>query len=183
MDNIMNCNKSMGFTEAISSGWTNKWNFTGKASRSEFWWNTALLFVSLLGAEMFSIIFAGLLSMVIPSLPMPESVWIFMGVVTVILGVCFCGLLSRRMNDTRHSPVPGIALVVLTPFALIGVLFLLVVMFPHIADLGVKFTWQELVADWQMMSIIMGSSLVCAIYVALLVYVTPLLFKKGVDEK
>jgi len=173
----------MGFTEAISSGWTNKWNFTGKASRSEFWWNTALLFVSLLGAEMFSIIFAGLLSMVIPSLPMPESVWALMGVVTVILGVCFCGLVSRRMNDTCHSSVPGIVLVVLTPFALVGVLSLLVVMFPHIVDADVNFTWQELVADWQVMSIIIGSSFVCIVYVALLVYVTPLLFKKGVVEK
>ena len=179
----MNCNKSMGFTEAISSGWTNKWNFTGKASRSEFWWNTTLLAVSMFLMETFAIVFIGLLSIAIPSLPMPESVWAFMCVVTVILGVCFCGLLSRRMNDTRHSPVLGIVLVVLTPFALVGVLSLLVVMFPHIVDADVNFTWQELVADWQVMSIIMGSSLVCAIYVALLVYVTPLLFKKGVDEK
>lgn len=178
----MRSKKTMTFCEAIASGWRNKWNYAGRASRAEFWWNTFALAVSAIALDMAVIIIVGLLAMSYPVLPMPESDWYVMGAIGAVLVVMFCALLSRRLHDTGHSNKAGIALVALTPMAVAGSLVVAIMLFPQIVDEESYDFWHEMAEDWRVALLFGGSMIVCIAYLLLLVYVVPLLFKEGVTD-
>lgn len=174
--------KTMGPVEAIISGWKNKWNFAGRASRAEFWWNTLVLLILGFVIGMVVIISIGLLSLSVPTLPMPETVWYVMGVLCVLLTVVFTALLSRRLHDAGHSNKCGIALVVLTPLAVVCSFFTTVMFFPEVVEPDSEFAWSDLLKEWDTAFIFGGSFAVCVGYLLLLAYVVPLIFKKGVVD-
>ena len=149
MNAKMKSYKTMGFTEAIAMGWRNKWNFEGRASRAEFWWNTFALAVSAIALDMAVIIIVGLLAMSYPVLPMPESDWYVMGAIGALLAVLFCALVSRRMHDVGHSNKAGIALVVLTPLAVVGAFIVTIMSFPQIVGEESYDFWHEMAEDWK----------------------------------
>ena len=163
---------------SLTLGWKNKWNYSGNASRSEFLWNTLALTIVFFVVNFFAIIGIGLLSIAIPALPIRESVWIVMTATFLVLAVIFCGLLSRRLQDTGHNRWYGIALVCLSPLATIATILFTVILFPTIVDDGAVFAWGDLLEDWKVAFMFVFSTLIIIAYAYLLVRVVPLLFKK-----
>lgn len=165
---------------SLALGWKNKWIFSGNASRSEFWWSTLALVISFFVLNFFTLIGVGLLSMVIPTLPIRESAWIVMTATSIVMAVIFCGLISRRLQDTGHNRWYGITLVCLLPLVAIAALLITVILFPTIVDDGVVNTWSDLIENWKVAFMFSFSTLIIIAYAYLLIRVVPLLFKKTV---
>lgn len=165
---------------SLTLGWKNKWNYSGNASRSEFLWNTFALTIVFFVVNFFAIIGIGLLSIAIPALPIRESVWIVMTATSIVLAVIFCGLLSRRLQDTGHNRWYGIALVCLSPLATIATILFTVILFPSIVDNGAVFAWSDLLEDRKVAFMFGISAIIIIAYVCLLIRVVPMLFKKSV---
>ena len=89
----------MGFGQAISSGFSNLTNFSGRASRSEFWW--WMLFVWIV-----NVIVGTILNIAVPN-DGTNSMGFFASVAWWIVYVIFflatLGVAVRRLHDTGRS--------------------------------------------------------------------------------
>ena len=89
----------MGFGQAISSGFSNLTNFSGRASRSEFWW--WMLFVWIV-----NVIVGTILNIAMPN-DGTNSMGFFASVAWWIVYVIFflatLGVAVRRLHDTGRS--------------------------------------------------------------------------------
>jgi uncharacterized membrane protein YhaH (DUF805 family) len=90
----------MGFGQAISSGFSNLTNFSGRASRSEFWW--WLLFVWIINA-----ILAIIINLVTPASDGTANLGILGNIGVLIVSVIFflatLAVAVRRLHDTGRS--------------------------------------------------------------------------------
>ena len=89
----------MGFGQAISSGFGNLTNFSGRASRSEFWW--WMLFVWIV-----NVIVGTILNIAVPN-DGTNSMGFFASVAWWIVYIIFflatLGVAVRRLHDTGRS--------------------------------------------------------------------------------
>ena len=91
----------MGFSDAIQSGLANYTNFSGRSSRSAYWW--WVLFTSLL-----SLVAQALDAWLRPGgMGTPSYAGIAIGLITGIVGVALIvpslAVLVRRLHDTDRS--------------------------------------------------------------------------------
>lgn len=86
----------MRFGAAVTSGILKTFVYSGRASRSEFWW--FVLFMHLLWA----VPYAGIASGWIPAAWGPAMVAVLMPV-ELLLGVSQCALATRRLHDVGRS--------------------------------------------------------------------------------
>lgn len=90
----------MGFGQAISYNLNNMTNFSGRASRSEFWW--WILFVWII-----NVILAFLINLVTPSSGDTSSLGLLGNVALLIVSVIFflatLAVAVRRLHDTGRS--------------------------------------------------------------------------------
>ncbi|MDD5862261.1 MAG: DUF805 domain-containing protein [Prevotella sp.] len=80
-----NNNRYVGFTEAVKRNFTQLTNFTGRANKSEFWWNVLVMIIGSIILSPFSSTTVGL-------------------VIDTIWSLCFLAVTARRLNDGGHSP-------------------------------------------------------------------------------
>ncbi len=78
----------VGFTEAIQKNFSNLTNFTGRARRSEFWWNVLVWFILSITV-----------SFALSSLPAINTVC------GIIIMMCFLAVTARRLQDSGHSAI------------------------------------------------------------------------------
>ena len=89
----------MGFGQAISSGFGNLTNFSGRASRSEFWW--WMLFVWIV-----NVIIGGILNIAVPndgSSSMGFFASVAWWIVYIIFFLATLSVAVRRLHDTGRS--------------------------------------------------------------------------------
>ena len=93
------------FGEAIMRGFANYCKFTGRASRSEYWWFNLFTFMIAFALEILAAIFAGAHQYTNSMFSAMFSG--FFGVVIMLFGLAVLlpsfGLLFRRLHDTGRS--------------------------------------------------------------------------------
>jgi uncharacterized membrane protein YhaH (DUF805 family) len=86
----------MGFGEAIAAGFSNYFKFSGRASRSEYWWFT--LFITLMGIVAVLADHA-----VTPGYAYPDDVGFIELIWNLIIIIPSTSLSVRRLHDVNHS--------------------------------------------------------------------------------
>lgn len=107
---------SVGFMQAVKLWWAYKFRFSGRASRSEYWWT--MLFLQIIGGGLG--LLAGLLFLVIVLATASSSsssgssdgtgffvaliaVWAATLLVGLAVGILVLGLTARRLHDANFS--------------------------------------------------------------------------------
>lgn len=83
--------RQLTFAEAVQRGFQNYCNFSGRASRSEYWWFALFAFLAGCVAQFFGGIFSHSMAAVLSS------------ITSLVLFLPNLGLLFRRLHDTNHS--------------------------------------------------------------------------------
>ncbi len=100
--------ETLSFTEALRLGWKNKFKCTGRARRSEFWWNVLLLGVIYAMCSTVIIIVTVIVSVFTGHIDTDDYshvyLWIILeALVLILLAVLYCPLLVRRLHDVGKS--------------------------------------------------------------------------------
>ena len=98
----------MGFVSAIGSGFKNCFKFTGRASRSEFWWFYLFFVLTLVGGGLLIAVLGGILTAASGSSTTAANIsgsimFGFFGLYLLAMFFPMLSLICRRLHDSDKS--------------------------------------------------------------------------------